>query len=142
MSDATSDKLKVQVWIHCVGRVLLLKTIPARGEFWQPVTGSVELGETLPQAALREAQEESGLKFRTEPLALNYDFRFKSKHGFVHEHSYALEALTEGARLPHVVLDSKEHLEFQWARPEDAMSWLKFESNRKTLEILMGQNSI
>ncbi len=136
------DKLKVQVWIHCVGRVLLLKTIPERGEFWQPVTGSVEPGESLAEAALREAREETGLAFVAAPLPLDYDFRFRSRFGHVQEHSFSLEAPSAGARLPGVTIDPKEHLEFQWVRPDDALRWLKFESNRKALEILMGRNAI
>lgn len=143
MSGPTlSEKLKVQVWIHCVGRVLLLKTIPGRGEFWQPVTGSVEAGESLMEAALREATEESGLTFLGAARSLDYDFRFKSKFGTVHEHSFAIEAKADRARLPDVRIDPKEHLEFQWVRPDEALSWLKFESNRRTLEILIAQNAI
>ncbi|HRK03098.1 MAG TPA: NUDIX domain-containing protein, partial [Oligoflexia bacterium] len=45
---------KVQCWILSrSGRCLLLLTNKRRGEFWQPVTGTVEDGESFEQAALR-----------------------------------------------------------------------------------------
>jgi 8-oxo-dGTP pyrophosphatase MutT (NUDIX family) len=45
------------------GRTLLVRRAPGRPApgYWTPVTGKVEAGETLPAAAAREAQEETGL---------------------------------------------------------------------------------
>lgn len=49
------------------GRVLLFRFVDARGplsgqDFWGTPGGGVEDGETLEQAALRELQEETGLR--------------------------------------------------------------------------------
>ena len=41
---------------------LLLKRLPDRNGFWQPVTGGLEEGETLVEALRREIREETGIK--------------------------------------------------------------------------------
>ena len=73
---------KVQVWVLDTEKkaVLLLQTIPERDSFWQPVTGSVEEGETLTEAALREVCEETGLGDETKVIDLHYKFSFQSTH--------------------------------------------------------------
>ena len=56
--------LKVQVFVFTdtePRQYLLLRYNDQKGGYWQPVTGSVEAGETLEQAALRELWEETGL---------------------------------------------------------------------------------
>ena len=44
----------VSVVVHDGQRVLLLRRVPSRGGFWQPVTGRVEAGEAFEAAAQRE----------------------------------------------------------------------------------------
>lgn len=132
-------RLKVQVWIyyrHPDGehRYLLLKTTPARGAFWQPVTGSVEPGEELLAAAIREAQEESGLEFVSPPELLGTAFEFESMYDDKpvrsREQGYVLEA-----RSPDKVrLDPSEHIEYRWSKADEALSLIKFESNASLLK--------
>jgi NUDIX domain len=50
---------------------LLLKRSAARGGFWQGVTGGVEVGETLAQAARREVWEETGYQQFTRFMPLD-----------------------------------------------------------------------
>lgn len=47
---------------------LLLRRVASHGGFWQPVTGSLEEGETHRQAATREVLEETGFAAREEEL--------------------------------------------------------------------------
>jgi ADP-ribose pyrophosphatase YjhB (NUDIX family) len=92
---------------------LIFKTNKDRGRFWQNVTGSVEDGETYEEAALREAQEESGLMLENiveiESLALVEKFvdRWKKK---VEEHAYLI-VLDEQWK---PTLDLSEHEDWQW----------------------------
>src|ERR1019366_9102067 len=50
----------VKVMVHDGERVLLLHRRPERGNFWQPITGSIEEGELPLETARRELIEETG----------------------------------------------------------------------------------
>lgn len=123
---------KVQVWIFSKqGKCLLLKTNQKRGEFWQPVTGSVEKGEPLPQAALREATEETGFEFTQDPIDVQHEFRFESPFGEALEKTYAFIVSKEAKPQ----LDPKEHQEYQWVSPHEALALLKYPSNADGLKL-------
>ena len=139
-------RLKVQVWIHSGSsretRVLLLKTRPDRGAFWQPVTGSVEKGETLAAAARREAGEETGLSFSGPLEPLDYSFSYeKGDHQF-EEHAFALRADAIGPESDGPVrLDPREHTEYRWLLPDEALAMTRFPSNQKGLRLLLARFS-
>ncbi len=109
-----------------------------RGEFWQPVTGTVEDGESFEQAALREATEETGFLFRDSPVDLNFEFRFRSSRGAAVEQCYAF--LVDGEPTPK--LDPVEHQDAQWTEPTEAFTRIKYPSNaeglRRALRIMFG----
>ena len=50
----------IKVMVHDGERVLLLHRRPERGNFWQPITGSIEKDELPFDAAQREVHEETG----------------------------------------------------------------------------------
>jgi len=119
-------KSKVQVWIYRRGaqgiQVLFLKLIDERGGFWQPVTGGVESGEGLLEAARREAFEETHLSFKGAPLPLEYSIRYPSRWGGeVEEVAFILEADPSAE----VVWDSSEHVGFSWV-DVGAPEWTKW----------------
>jgi 8-oxo-dGTP pyrophosphatase MutT (NUDIX family) len=58
----------------------LLLESPRRPGLWEPVNGAVDEGETLLDAALREAREEAGAELRVRPL------------GVVHASTFAYDA--------------------------------------------------
>lgn len=61
MNRKIKQPISVLVILHDgEGNVLLLERADRAG-FWQSVTGSVEIGETLLQTAMREVQEETGI---------------------------------------------------------------------------------
>jgi len=138
---------KVQVWIYRKKpdgspdietgsyEVLLLRTIAKRGSFWQPVTGSVEKGETVAAAALREAREETGLAFAHEIESLDKSFVFESPRKEIEEHGFALRAPDGGA----IKMDPREHDDHQWVTPEAALKLVYFSSNADMLRILMAR---
>ncbi len=48
--------------------VLIRRTIPPLQGYWAPPAGHVEIGESVPEATIREAKEESGLEITLEGL--------------------------------------------------------------------------
>lgn len=134
-------KRKVQVWIHCKNQkgkqfVLILKTTPKRKSFWQPITGGVKRGESLRDAALREAQEETGLKFLTRPRPLHFKFTFQARRGLVSETVFEMEVKSRKNLLPKVKIDPSEHTRARWSSIQEARARLKFAFNRKALRCL------
>lgn len=68
--------VSVLVVIHSPGlRVLLLERASHPG-FWQSVTGSLEAGETLQEAAMREVAEETGIECAASQLS---DWRLSNR---------------------------------------------------------------
>jgi 8-oxo-dGTP pyrophosphatase MutT (NUDIX family) len=145
--NSHAARLKVQVWIAAPDprrpksgwKVLLLKMRKDRGGYWQPVTGSVEEGERLAHAALREAVEETGLRFTSKPQSLAESFLFESRwDGLCEEHGFFLIARADSAReLPKVQLDPKEHTDYEWEALSRAGRRLGFASNRRMLRALI-----
>lgn len=138
MKEAFRKALVVIVWRAKPGaaspKVLLLKLIPSRGGFWQTVTGGVEKGESFAEGALREAREETGLRFDREPQFLGLEQTFESRHGGQsHEKAFYLP-LFGGPAPPEPQLDGKEHDEFAWVTPDYAAQHVKFPFNARAIE--------
>lgn len=128
----------VIVWQKAPGqgekKVLVLRLIPQRGAYWQPVTGKVEEGESFAEGALREAQEESGLRFERQPQFLGLEFTFPGREGkTVFEKAFFLP-LFGGTEPPTPVLDGKEHDAFAWLSPAEAAARVKWPSNKAAVE--------
>lgn len=134
-------KKKVQVWIYGWDeatedwRVLILKTNRARGSFWQPVTGGVDPGERILEAAKRETREETGLRLATLPQRLGASFDFEGRFGPAREFGFAVRA----ARLGPPRLDSKEHVAFEWSLIRNAARKIAYSSNVRLLRLLEKQ---
>jgi lipoyl(octanoyl) transferase len=130
----------VKVVPHDGERVLLLHRTAARGEFWQPVTGRAEPGETLVQAAKRELLEETGLDLEIHPLELRQSFlidpSFMPEAGqqllFVDETAFEARAQAGTA----VCLSPEEHSECNWFTFERAYETIRWSDDREALERL------
>jgi len=130
-------KQKVLVWIYDdsghAPRFLLLQTNKKRGEFWQPITGSVEAGEEYPDAALREANEETGLEIEMTALQdLKFSFKYKGRRGPTEEYAFAAEVDSEDS----VTLDPQEHITYRWVSAAKAKERCLHSSNVEALERL------
>jgi 8-oxo-dGTP pyrophosphatase MutT (NUDIX family) len=105
---------------------LLLRRTEERGGYWQPVTGHVEAGEELADAAIREVQEETGCRLEGVcPTPLLYFF---VHNGTTYEHRVFYSVWPGG-----VVKMSKEHTEYRWVLFAEALQLLRWEDNKDAL---------
>ena len=123
---------------------LLLKRIPRSGEFWQPITGGLEEGETVMEALKREIREETGIEniIRIIDDVHYFEFRdlpfieYLKKQGqtceYLKEYVFGVEvALNEV-----VNFDREEHSEYRWCVFEEALSLMKWRENKEALKKL------
>ena len=118
-------------------RYLLLKRVPTHGGFWQSVTGSLDEGETHPQAASREVLEETGINSREEDLIdlgvintfeIAPTWRPKYAPGVTHNEEVCFALKCEECE---VRLDPREHDAYAWEPYERAVQLLYWESTKK-----------
>ena len=96
---------------------LLLKTTPEREDFWQPVTGGLEEGETKVEALKREVLEETGIK-NAARIIENVDYfeysdaHFIKGYDFIKEYVFGVEVDPN----ERIAIDGKEHSQFKWVQ--------------------------
>ncbi len=110
---------------------LLLKRIPRRGGFWQPITGGLEEGETKIEALKREIREETGIKNIIKIIEDVHYYEILDPH-LVKEYVFGVEVSSD----EEVVLDGKEHSEFKWCNYQEALRLMKWKENRDALKKL------
>ena len=124
------------------GQVLLMERADAPG-FWQSVTGSQEMGETLEQTAIREVREETGLdaaQFELTPWDI--ETRFEIYERWRHRYASGVTHNTEhvfGLKLPAplpVLLAPREHLHDVWLPWEQAAERCFSPSNAAAIRLL------
>jgi len=110
--------------------VLLLRRIPERGGFWQPVTGRRIPGESAESAAARELEEETGARVPVESLRYRHSFALGDaippvlveEEAFVADWPAGLEVRSSG-----------EHDRAEWVRADEALIRLPFAGLRRSL---------
>lgn len=126
--------------VHTATEVLLIKRSD-HANFWQSVTGSLEWGEAVYAAAVRELAEETGIKkqnLRTTGIVRSYAIldewqkRYPPNTYRNREHVFFCGL----AAKPDIVLDPLEHSDFVWLdfaqATERVFSW----SNRLAIASL------
>lgn len=100
------------------GKILVLKRSPFEfyyPNFWDLPGGKIESGETLQEAAIRETEEESGLKIKLENKYF-YFYSYNDKDLDIY--SFRAQLINDEVML------SKEHAEFRWISKDE---WQKLE---------------
>jgi ADP-ribose pyrophosphatase YjhB (NUDIX family) len=112
--------------------VLIARTSPAKRQIWALPKGWVEPGETIPDAALREIREETGLTGRLmDPLGqIEYSFYSPQEHTRIHKtvHFFLVEYLS-GSTADH----DHEVEEARWWPLHDALTHMTYESEREVM---------
>jgi dATP pyrophosphohydrolase len=110
---------------------LLLKRLPDRNGFWQPVTGGLEEGETRTEALCREIEEETGIENLIRVTEGLYYFEFHDPNlnqGYV----YGVEV----SPTDEVVLDGKEHSQYRLCSFQEALRLLHWKEDKEALKKL------
>ncbi|MBT3817084.1 MAG: NUDIX pyrophosphatase [Candidatus Magasanikbacteria bacterium] len=118
--------------VNAEPQFLLLKRVPERGSFWQPVTGGVHKNEDLLSAAKRELFEETQIKDYINFLNDVHYFEFHDdEQGMLKEYVYGVEVNEK--------IDVKlslEHSEKKWCTINEALELLKFDTNKDAFKKL------
>jgi len=130
----------VVIYAEDTKRVLMLQRRDDP-EFWQSVTGSLEEGETAPQAAAREVKEEVAIDVAREQLTLKDCQRTVEFEIFSHlRHSYAPGIMRNTESWFCLALPTEreivftEHLTYRWGDAPEAAALTKTWSNRQAIE--------
>ncbi len=130
----------VKILAHDRDRVLLLHRRRERGNYWQPITGSIEKGETPIETARRELTEETGQTAEPRALDLVQSFMIES-HVLEERHpvpviaSEIAYAATLDSSIP-IRLDTVEHDACGWFTFPEAYEKIRWTDDREALERL------
>ncbi len=141
------NRVPIQVLVYPVRfredawEYLLLKRVEDRGGFWQGVTGAPEKNENILEAAKREILEETGF---VPEIVFKIDYNYEIDVSDVKGSVYApdVKAIPEYVFLARVpedsipVIDPIEHTDWKWCTYDEAHGLLKWEENKKALEVV------
>ncbi|HEV7919848.1 MAG TPA: lipoyl(octanoyl) transferase LipB [Thermoanaerobaculia bacterium] len=128
----------IKVLIHDGDRVLLLHRKPERGNFWQPITGSIEQGESPSETARREIVEETGNHAEPRDIGLTQSFLIESQY-LASRYETPIIASEVGfaaaldSTLP-IRMDPEEHDEYGWFTFAEAYERIRWTDDREALE--------
>jgi lipoyl(octanoyl) transferase len=115
--------------------VLLLHRTPARGGFWQPITGRRQQGERADMAARRELEEETGQSLPVRSLRYRHSFAFgdASPPVLVHEEAFAADWSGDAP-----VRIGPEHDAADWVAVEEALRRVQHPGLRRAIRRAVG----
>lgn len=135
--------VSVLVVIHTPDLNVLLLERASHPGYWQSVTGSQEDGESLPETAVREVAEETGLEVdvtalvdwqQTNTFEIFAEWRDRYPPGVMHntEHVFSLALPTAAVAEP-IRLAPDEHLSYRWLPFREAAAQCFSWSNRDAI---------
>ena len=109
---------------------LLLKRSEDRGDFWNTVNGTMEMDENVSQCREREIAEETGIKKLSNWSQELYRFNFNYKGD-------TMTVIVFSAQVDpsQEVVINDEHTEYGWFKFDKAIETLKFDDDKKALEV-------
>jgi dATP pyrophosphohydrolase len=116
---------------------LLLRRVASHGGFWQSVTGSLEVGETHTQAAIREVREETGIDSAGDELIklgvintfeIAPQWRGKYAPGVVQNEEICFSLKVDRCE---VLIDSREHDAYLWESYDRSIDMLYWDSSKR-----------
>jgi dihydroneopterin triphosphate diphosphatase len=117
-------------------RMLILKRIPQKSGYWQPVCGGIEENEEALDAVRREVFEETGIGEILDIIDLEYSFTYEeTKNGKLMK----MQDVCFGAEIDTIsdIKLSDEHEKYLWCSREEAKQYLKWEHNLIALDRLL-----
>ena len=110
--------------------LLLLKPNPEPGLVYDyyVVTGGIESNETAKQAALRETEEEIGVK-PLKMLSLKEAFEYEDKRSNQKVIEYCFAAQIDSSKL----ILNEEHIDYKWVTIEDFQKLIWWEGSKNKL---------
>ncbi len=118
---------------------LMLHRVLKRLSFWQPVTGGVESGETIEQAAQRELTEETG--FASDnliPIGFSYAFPpdefFKAIYAEPPDEIVVHVFVTRMAVGAEPKIDPIEHDAYRWCSLDEALELLYWWDDKEAIK--------
>jgi 8-oxo-dGTP pyrophosphatase MutT (NUDIX family) len=119
--------------------ILVVHRCPTLGSFWHAISGAIETGESVEEAAIRELREETGLDAtETLPLCMRTEFSYRLKQ--------SPRRAGKSVRVCCFLLDAPddfepklnwEHDEHRWIATNLAPAYLKWASLRGALLALL-----
>ncbi|MFT8878244.1 MAG: NUDIX domain-containing protein [Oenococcus sp.] len=122
----------IECWLYesKFNKFLLLHIRNPKDDFWQPITGGIEAGETGVQAAIREIKEETTINVQQE------SFTFIGKQYVPIDDGLAIDKQLFFCRANNKDTStqvSDEHVGYKWVDPKNAASWLTWPNNKESL---------
>ena len=101
---------------------LVVHRSPENDAYWHLIAGGVEDGETFPDAAARELEEETGLAARVEPLGSSFVYDTVRVECFVAEAPEAWEPVLDWEHDGYSWLPREEAADLlHWPEPADLL---------------------
>jgi 8-oxo-(d)GTP phosphatase len=120
------------LWREEKGQLLVAMIHRSRHNDWSWPKGKVDPGETLPQTAVREIKEETGLSIKLGPFLKTMYYQVPS--GANKEVHYWSARVTESALAKSTFLPSEEVAKVDWKTPVEARALLTYSIDHEVLD--------
>ena len=140
MTKLKKIPISTQIIVFTNQKQILLLQRKDNPNYWQSVTGSLEINEAPRDCAIRELYEETNLNanqynffslVQMNQYSIYPEWRHRYEDGVNNntEHLFALQL----PKKENIIINKEEHLSYQWLNLEDAIKKVFSWTNRKAL---------